>query len=415
MKVLLTPAGSHGDVHPFVGIALEMRARGHEVVIATNSHFRGLVEQAGLRFVEIGTAQEYEEAIANPDLWNPRKAARFLARMSGHLLERSYAAIEREYEPGRTLLVAGTLAFAARIAQEVYGARLVTVHLQPALLRSVYSSPMLGDVDVNWLPAWLKRPLFWFADVAMIDRTFGGPINEFRKRFGLKPARRIIQGWWHSPLLTIGMFPEWYAPPQPDWPPQVRLTGFPLYDERDVNGIESKLATFLQSGDRPIVFTPGTAMIHGREWMQAGAEACALLGKRGLLLSRFRSQIPERLTDGVMHFDYAPFSQLLPQCSAFVHHGGVGSTAQALAAGVPQVIKPMAHDQHDNAMRVKRLGVGVEMKSGHHDAKAPARALESVLDEKTRKTCAAIAARFSRENGIGKTCDLLESVSGPGR
>jgi UDP:flavonoid glycosyltransferase YjiC (YdhE family) len=410
MKVLLAPAGSHGDVHPFVGIGLEMRARGHDVVIATNAHFRELIERAGMRFVEVGTKQEYEEAIANPDLWNARKATQFVASMTTRMLERGYTTLEREYDPGKTLIVAGSLAFAARVAQEVYSAPMVTIHLQPSMLRSVYATPMLGNIDVNGLPRWLKRPLFWLADVAVIDRVFGGPINQFRKRFGLKPAKRIMADWWHSPLLTIGMFPEWYAPPQPDWPRQVRLTGFPLYDERGVTEEDPVLTEFLKSGDSPIAFTPGTAMIHGRAWLQAAAGACEILGRRGLLLTRFAEQIPERLPAGVIHRAFAPFSQLLPQCAAFVHHGGIGSTAQGLAAGIPQLIKPMAHDQHDNAMRVKRLGVGGEMRTGHEDARATADALTRVMTRETERNCTAIAARFSQEDGIKTTCTLLEEV-----
>ncbi len=60
----------------------------------------------------------------------------------------------------------------------------------------------------------------------------------------------------------------------------------------------------------------------------------------------------------VRAFNYVPFSKVLPRAAALVHHGGIGTTAQALAAGVPQLVVPFAHDQPDNAARVRRLGVG---------------------------------------------------------
>ncbi len=139
------------------------------------------------------------------------------------------------------------------------------------------------------------------------------------------------------------------------------LTGFPLFDEKQVHALSPEVEDFLNAGEKPLVFTPGSAMLQGEKFFAAAAQACALSGRRGILLTRFPKQLPAKLPEGVKHFDYVPLSGLLPRAAAMVYHGGVGTCAQALAAGIPHLITPMAHDQHDNASRVARLGVGVEL------------------------------------------------------
>src|SRR4029077_17247403 len=108
----------------------------------------------------------------------------------------------------------------------------------------------------------------------------------------------------------------------------------------------------------PIAFTFGTGMMHGARLFRASIEACERLGARGILLTGFSDQLPAPLPRLVHHCPYASFQKLFPRCAAVVHHGGVGTTAQALAAGVPQLVLPLAWDQPDNAARVKGLGVG---------------------------------------------------------
>ena len=113
------------------------------------------------------------------------------------------------------------------------------------------------------------------------------------------------------------------------------------------------------AGEPPIVFTPGSAMYHGQDFFRASVEACKQLNRRGILLTRHAEQIPADLPATIRHFSYAPFSLLLPRAAALVHHGGIGTSAQAMAAGCRQLITPFAHDQFDNADRLRRLGEGI--------------------------------------------------------
>ena len=170
----------------------------------------------------------------------------------------------------------------------------------------------------------------------MIDPLLGPSINELRQELGIEsPARGIFRDWNLSPQLVLGLFPEWFAPTQPDWPGQVALTGFPLWDQPEAAGLPVEVDEFLRGGEPPIVFTPGSAMAHGQEFFQAAVEACQSLGRRGILLTKYPQQLPPALPADVRHFSFVPFSQLLPRAAALVHHGGIGSSAQGLAAGLP--------------------------------------------------------------------------------
>src|SRR5262249_39414224 len=157
---------------------------------------------------------------------------------------------------------------------------------------------------------------------------------------------------------VLAMFPDWYAPPQVDWPKPLMQADFPLWNHNSDAPLPVDVQAFLDAGEPPLVFTPGSANMHGQKFFKAAVEACQQLGRRGILLTQFAEQIPAQLPDAVRHVKYVPLDRLLCRSAAFVHHGGVGSMSQAMLAGIPQIIMPLAHDQFDNATRVKNLNIG---------------------------------------------------------
>ena len=117
-------------------------------------------------------------------------------------------------------------------------------------------------------------------------------------------------------------------------------------------------------------------MRHGSEFFEAGVDACRIIGARGVLVSPFRDQLPVDLPPPFCAIDSIPFSRLFARAAAVVHHGGIGTSAQAMLAGIPQVIMPMAFDQHDNAVRLERLGVARSLLPRRFRGATLARALE---------------------------------------
>lgn len=413
MRILIYPMGSAGDVHPFIGVGKALQARGHEVFIITSGFFEELVRKAGLEFRAIGTKEDFERVQDDPDLWHPKKAFATLVKKA---LNVSYGPILEHardlHKPGETVMLAGTLAFGARNARDLLEIPLATVHLAPCLFLSRYRQPMLHGAPIpQWAPGWLKA-FQWWGGSKVADKHVLPELNRFRREHGLPRAKDIIRDWWHSPDRVIGLFPEWFGPRQPDWPEQTRLTGFPMFDEKGLHELPPEVEAFLSAGDPPVVFTPGSAMAHGQDFFRQGVEALKLLGKRGMLLSRFPETIPGNLPDSVKHFNYVPFSEVLPRAGALVYHGGVGTCAQALSAGVPHLIYHMAHDQLDNLSRVRDLGVGDGLAPKQFKARRVANMLDGVLNDASLKSRAnEIAARFDTGKWMQQTCDLVEQLN----
>ena len=410
--ILLIPVGSHGDVNPYIGLGAALKKRGHQVTVITNAYFEDLVTKEGLGFAALGTRDEFLRLVNHPDLWHPLRGF-FLIYRDGVIpaLRPMYKMVAERYIPGQTLVVGSVLAMGARIAQEKLGVPFVSVHLQPAIFRSFLKPPLLpGHGFVQHLPPWAVRGVYrgidWIA-----DRILAPEINRFRAELGLAPVRGIIDQWWHSPARIVGLFPEWYAPPAPDWPPQTRLTGFPLYDGSSAAGVPAELDAFLAEGPPPVVFTPGSAMSQGASFFRESVQACTILGCRGILLTKFPASVPKHLPSTVRCFGYVPFSQLLPRAAVFVHHGGIGTTAQALAAGGPQLVMPLAHDQPDNAARVKSLGAGLVIKPQRYRAHRVVQCLQELLDNPAyRQRGQILRRRFEGINPIEETCRFIESI-----
>jgi UDP:flavonoid glycosyltransferase YjiC (YdhE family) len=412
LRALLIPLGSSGDVHPFVGLGLALARRGHRVTVATNPYFEQLVRGSGLDYHALGR-ENLDALIRDPSVWHPIRGFGAVMRLGIlPLLRDVYDLVAAKCESGDTLVVASGLAFGARIAQEELGVPLATVHLQPAVFRSDHENSKLAGLAVrSGIPRWLKRLQFWLTDRVIVDRVLAPDVNALRSELGLAPIRRLLRGWWHSPSCVVAMFPSWYFPVQPDWPPQTHLVGFPLYDERGVTQPPQEAVEFLAQGNPPIVFTPGSAMVHGREFFAEAVEACRLLGRRGMLLTRFPDQIPASLPPFVRFVPFAPFGWLLPQAAALVHHGGIGSLSQGFAAGIPQLIMPMSHDQPDNADRARRLGVARIVPRRKFKARAVAASLRGLLaSPEVAASCRDVQARLGGRNGLEVACDVLEGA-----
>jgi hypothetical protein len=132
--------------------------------------------------------------LENPDLWHPRKGFHVVAQAIAPIIRQVYEAITRRYEQGKLVVVAGSLAFGARIAQEKLGVPLVTVHLQPSVLRTVHAMPALPGIPMpSWAPRFWKRFIWWYAD-RLMDREIAPPINALRAELSLPPVRRVMNG-----------------------------------------------------------------------------------------------------------------------------------------------------------------------------------------------------------------------------
>jgi len=411
MHVILATVGTDGDVFPHVGLGAALHARGHRVTLAAPETYRARAQALGIEFCALVSVAEVDRMLADPDLWHPFRSGMMMARWGGPMIPRQYEALAALACQTDSVLVANPGVLGARLVQEKLGVPTASLLLQPGLLPSSTAPPeMPGGFT---MPAWLPHPLrrfYWLAVDAAGYALVAPSLNRARDGLGLSPVRRVFR-WWLSPDLVIGLFPGWYAAPQPDWPPQLRLAGFGRFDGAR-GELPEDVRRFCEEGPPPIAFTLGSGMTHAAGFFRTAVAACDALGARGLLLTKYPDVTPTRLPPRVRHYAFAPFRQLLPLCGAVVHHGGIGPTAAALEAGCPQLVLPLAWDQPDNAARVAELGVGLALGSRRRSSGHMSHALARLMTLEVGDRCRAIASRAGGENGLERAAMWVEELAG---
>jgi rhamnosyltransferase subunit B len=383
VRVCLVTLGSLGDVHPMLALGQGLKARGRAVTLLANPAWATDAGRAGLDFAAVGEPGDYQATIEHPKLWHPVDGFgvmwRYLLRPA---LVPTYERLAILAAQERCIVIANPVAMGARIAQEKLGLPLITAYTAATMLRTVYDPMTLAHWRVRpWVPRSLRRAAWALLDRYKLEPLVRPALDALRKDLGLPPMAGPVFGrWMHSPQAGVTLFPSWFAPAAPDWPPQVVQGGFTLY-EGDAKAVAPAVQSFVEQGPAPVVFMPGTAAHAAAPFFAAAVQACRHTGQRGLLLGAVPQALRDQLPPTLLAADYAPFAWLLPRARALVHHGGIGSCAQALRAGIAQLVVPQAYDQFDNAMRLERLGVGLTLPASPAGLQAMGAALARLLDD----------------------------------
>jgi rhamnosyltransferase subunit B len=414
----LTTFGSLGDLHPYIAVGLGLHDRGHRVTIATSELYRAKVEGEGLGFhpVRPDLAELQQDPEFMTRVLHPRKATEYIIRnLMMAWIEQSYRDL-KVLAGEADLLVGHPIAFATPILAEELGKPWISVVLQPIAMVSAFDPPSIsGAPFLEWFRGF--GPGFWklFGKVVRgVLRSWSGPVNRLRRQVGLRDVANPLLDGMFSPFGTQAWFSEVLAQAQPDWPPKTAITGFPFYDKLTPGeGLSTELRDFLNAGPPPVVFTLGSsAVFEAGDFFAESVAAVRRLGCRAVLLigDDPRNQ-PAREVPGVIAAPYAPYSELFPPAAAVVHPGGVGTTAQTLRAGVPMCVTPWSNDQPDNARRCVKLGVArVVPRSGYRASRVAAELERLLTDGSFRDAAAQAAAVISREDGVARACDGLESA-----
>lgn len=402
-------------MHPYMAIANELRARGHQPVIATSELYREKIGIAGFEFVpvrpHIAPPQE-QDAEMMAKVMNPRSGSGFL------LNEMLFPFVREAYEDllpavhGADLLLTHPISFAGPLVAQTTGIPWVSSVLAPVSFMSAYDLPM----PPFW--PWMRHvglfgPRATAAFFKQVKKVYKNEFyNQFRKELGLPDRGSPVFEGQHSPTMIIALFSKVFAQPQPDWPSQACVTGFSFYGGDHEQEMPSELRKFLDEGEAPIVFTLGTSAVWvAYDFYRESIAAAKLLGRRAVLLIGDDRNKLDALPLDMIAVNYAPFEQLLPRACAMVHHGGVGTTSEGLRAGIATLIVPFAFDQPDNAAHAAKLGVSRTLPRTKYRAARVARELDILLTRADYKNRAHEVAHLLRlENGAAAACDLIEDV-----
>jgi len=259
MNVLLCSLGSHGDVHPYLALGRELLHRGHAVTFATSSHYRGLIERHGIAFAPIRPEAPLDDPVVMGRIMDARRGPETVIK------EHVMPALRDTYQDllgpaaQADLLVSHVLTYAVPILAEQLCKPWASTVLSPMVFFSAHDVPVLAPLPML---AKLRAlgPGFnsWFIrQLKKVSRSWSRPVAELRRELGLPTGRDPLWEGQHSPHLVLAMFSPRFGPPQPDWPANVQVTGFPFLDAPD-EPLDAGLEPLVSGGECPIVFTLGS-------------------------------------------------------------------------------------------------------------------------------------------------------------
>jgi UDP:flavonoid glycosyltransferase YjiC (YdhE family) len=413
MNIIFIAIGSHGDINPLIGIGIALKKRGHAITMLAHSYFEKKIRQSGFEFFSIGNMDEYNAMIEGITL----KGSEMRKAVNEYLYIRPmkpvYDYLSSHYIKNETIIIGNIYCTGARLANEKFGIPMISINLVPMMFISAYDPPHFTLTGYpRWTPHFIFSLLIALTHL-ILDHDLLPGLNKFRKEAGLPPQPRKVNRWMLSPEKIIGFFPEWYGKPQPDWPPNVELTGFPLFDEGQLlnSSLPVELEEFLSSGDAPIIFTPGTPNKDKyATFFEKAVEATQKIGARAIFVSEYKDQIPKDLPSHIRYFSYLPFSLILPRAAAIVFHGGIGTIAQAMRSGIPQLIAPWGVDQFDNGARVKALGLGDMISSLQCTVNSLADKLKYIINSpEINKKCKEAAKKIKASDPVNDSCRIIEA------
>jgi len=406
MKVLLSPFGSEGDVNPLIWAASALTSRGHTAHLLLPPKYGGLADRAGLGWTPVGKPGGFDAIVRDPKFWHPMTGSAHVASVMLSSYQEFLAAY-RESGIRPDLVISSTLGLAAAFAAEAESIPTLRVHMQPAIFRSLADCPVFAH-GLGWLPAApaaVKNVAFRTID-GILNFALRKPINTLRSELSLDPVRDIYRDIILGGDGVALMTPTWFAKPQIQWPERVRQFAFPL--DPSAQEFPLPLKEFLYDNPEPILWTHGSANFDTRRFHNCAIKTSQNLNLPFLIVG---PELPdEPLPPNGLAISHVPFDILFPKCRAVVHHGGIGTTAKAIAAGIPQLVVPRAHDQPDNAARIARLDLGLALPYPRLSPVKATRAMQRLLaSEVIRNTCSQTAPLVLNADDSSAFADFAES------
>jgi len=352
MRVVLAAVGSRGDVQPMLALAQAFVARGHVPIIAAPPNFGTWVRSFGFEFAPVGVdiqvfLAEHSEVLTG----NPVKMLKEMSRYFNEQMPLQAQQLRPVCDRVDAILYGGLAVVAPTVAD----------HMRLPVLGVLYTSCMLPSsqhppISIPWhgLPNWMND-LLWRAIRLLTDSLGLDTLNSVRAGFGQPPVEDIRRYLFEDHPLVIAA-DEVLFPPDPLWQGRYPYVNFIFVD--DPAPLDSGLEAWLADGEPPVFVGFGSMSGKGTDRVERIiVEAVSATGRRCIVGAGWAGLGGGALPKGWRVVRDAPHALLFPRTAAVVHHGGSGTTAQALRAGVPQVLLPLILDQFHHAHRLHLAGI----------------------------------------------------------
>jgi UDP:flavonoid glycosyltransferase YjiC (YdhE family) len=421
MKITVFAAGSRGDIQPCVALSRSLQQAGYRICLAAPEDFAGFIQEHGVDFYPLrGDVQQImasdtgrkfmETGGANP-LKSIKAVRTMIAPVIMSMAEDAYAACQ----DADALISLGVFsAFGQAIAEALH---MPIIHVEPTPLLPTNDFPAPSwPIQRDW--GRFHNRLSGKAMLAVIWMWYRPFVNDFRRQLGLPASTfaRFYRTLKSSPMLSA--YSTHIIPHPVDWPGNIHGTGYFFLEPQADWQPPPALKAFLEESDPPVYI--GFGSMAGRNPEQFATlvlEALEKSGQRGLLLTGWGGLRPELVPDNVFVLDAAPHSWLFPRMATVVHHGGAGTTAEGLRAGVPTIIVPFVLDQSFWGARIKDFGLGpdpIPQKNLTADRLANA-ITTAVTDTGMMQRAKSCGEAIRGENGLDNAVKIVQRYFGEPR
>jgi rhamnosyltransferase subunit B len=417
-RIVITTFGSTGDLNPFIALGLALRSNGHDVLFSVEANFEQRLSTLGFPVgVLTGDQAEalgpYNHQIFNSD--QPLTSLKLL--LDRYILPTLPAKVAqlREICQEADLLISVASQFAASIVAEMLEIPWIAVILTPSTLPSARVAAQPMPVPLPTPLQRLSNRFSWFLGGIFLRRIVDKPVNQLRRALHVPSRSNLMWTGNLSPRFTALAISPALVPRPEDWPEYVQMTGFCFWDGSVNWQFPETLKAFLQGGKPVVAVTAGTVAPDKRAlfapYYQTSIESILACGARALLINASEMSVAPEQREDVLHIPFAPFSQVFPACAAVIHHGGIGTIAQCLRAGVPSLVVPGGMDQPFNAAQVMKRKAGLWIPRKHYTVRRAGQALRALLytptyQEQARK----IQGQLMQEDGVAALCAAVEQV-----
>ena len=411
--------GTSGDLNPIIGLALELVQRGHGVTIASNGSHQETIERLGLDYFRLRPSlnQNQLQTWMRHAIQSTIGGNRYIVRdlVLPHV-EWNYHQLEKVVPEYDTLLC-HTLAYSVPLVAKKLGKPWASFVISPLVYRVEYERRRIIGRDSSRDFLW-RMPFPSFVLKPLRERIVGSwvaPLKKLRESLDLPDLGdvHILEESQYSPHLNLAFFSSLFAPIQKGWPQPMCQAGF-VFPQQEKESLSRKTREFLDKGDSPLLFSLGTSGSgpEGERFCEVAAEASLLMDKRAILVIGSNAEIRRHVPrdERLLPIAYEPFSQLIPQIRTLVHIGGVGTIAQGLYEGKPQVLVPFTYEQCDNALRLQDQGVSATIPIARLNSSILCRKIKQVEEDAYRERALEIQTQIARENGAKAAADQLEAM-----
>lgn len=418
MLVTILTTGSRGDTQPYVALALALKSEGFSVRVAAFENYAAFVRSHGLEFHpirgDVSQVASGDQARSARQADNPLKFILSFNKLRSLVLDLQAdffsACIGADaivYHPGVPLgyFAAQHFGIPSILATPF---PMTPTREYPALI--FYNGPHLGAL-YNYMTHKIFQQIMWSASSSAVKRFWKEKFGRLPQSFAIPFSQQTT-----SRLPTIVSCSEHVFATPEDWPAHVHNTGYWFLEEEAQWEPSPDLLEFLSRGNPPVYVgfgSMGEAASAART-TEIVVQALKKSGQRGVLAKGWSGMVDTGdLAGDIFFLESAPHSWLFPRMAAVVHHGGAGTTAAGLKAGVPNIIVPYSNDQFAWGRRVQELGVGVKpIPRKNLNADGLAQAILSARDENIREAARRLGRKIAADNGAQTAAKIISDSLG---